>query len=117
MNVLREIGSEIEGFHSMLEASLIAGQLADLRINERDQFWLHLRNLPEKVAEYVQLHCGATTIARFWESVVAYHTRMRLTNDLDSRVHVETGQSKVLKVSLATTAANVDTLLVIAHSL
>ena len=91
MDVLREIGAEIEGFHSMLEASLIAGQLADLRINEGDQVLLYLRNLPEKVAEYVQLHCGATTVARVWESVVAYHTRMRLTNDLDSRVHVATG--------------------------
>ena len=91
MDVLREIGAEIEGFHSMLEASLIAGQLTDLRINEGDQFLMYLRNLPEKVAEYVQLHCGATTVARVWESVVAYHTRMRLTNDLDSRVHVATG--------------------------
>ena len=75
----------------MLEASLIAGQLGDLRINEGDQYLLYLRNLPEKVAEYVQLHCGATTVARVWESVVAYHTRMRLTNDLDSKVHVATG--------------------------
>ena len=91
MDVLREIGAEIEGFHSMLEASLIAGQLGDLRITEGDQFLMYLRNLPEKVAEYMQLHCGATTVARVWESVVAYHTRMRLTNDLDSRVHVATG--------------------------
>ena len=91
MDVLREIGAEIQGFHSMLEASLIAGQLGDLRINEGDQFLLYMRNLPEKVAEYVQLHCGATTVARVWESVVAYHTRMRLTHDLDSRVHVATG--------------------------
>ena len=91
MDVLREIGAEIEGFQSMLEASLIAGQLTDLRINEGDQFLLYLRNLPDKVAEFVQLHCGATTVARVWESVVAYHTRMRLTNDLDSRVHVATG--------------------------
>ena len=91
MDVLREIGAEIEGFHSMLEASLIAGQLTDLRINEGDQYLLYLRNLPDKVAEFVQLHCGATTVARVWESVVAHHTRMRLTNDLDSRVHVATG--------------------------
>ena len=70
MDVLREIGAEIEGFHSMLEASLIAGQLADLRMNEGDQFLLYLRNLLEKVAEYVQLHCGATTVARVWESVL-----------------------------------------------
>ena len=91
MDVLREIGAEIEGFHSMLEASLIAGQLTDLRITEGDQYLLYLRNLPDKVAEFVQLHCGATTVARVWESVVAYHTRMRLTNDLDSKVHVATG--------------------------
>ena len=90
MDVLREIGAEIEGFHSMLETSLIAGQLTDLRITEGDQYLL-LRNLPDKVAEFVQLHCGATTVARVWESVVAYHTRMRLTNDLDSKVHVATG--------------------------
>ena len=43
MDVLREIGAEIEGFHSMLEASLIAGQLTDLRITEGDQYLLHLR--------------------------------------------------------------------------
>ena len=83
MDVLKEIQAEIEGFHSMLEASLIAGQLTDLRINEGDQFLLYLRNLPD--------NCSATTVARVWESVVAYHTRMRLTNDLDSRVHVATG--------------------------
>ena len=43
MDVLREIGVEIEGFHSMLEASLIASQLIDLRINEGDQYlWLRI---------------------------------------------------------------------------
>ena len=95
MDVLREIGAEIEGFHSMLEASLIAGQLTDLRINEGDQYLLYIRNLPDRVAEFVQLHCGATTVARVWESVVAYHTRMRLTNDLDSRVHVDLESSSI----------------------
>ena len=111
MDVLREIGAEIEGFHSMLEASLIAGQLTDLRITEGDQYLLYLRNLPDKVAEFVQLHCGATTVARVWESVVAYHTRMRLTNDLDSKVHVATGPKQ------GSEGINVDTWLVIAHSL
>ena len=63
----------------MLEAPLIAGQLTDLRITKGDQYLLYLRNLLDKVAEFVQLHCGATKVARVWESVVAYHTRMRLT--------------------------------------
>ena len=81
----------------MLEASLIASQLTDLHINERDQFLLYLRNLPDKAAEFVQLHCGATT-------VVAYHTRMRLTNDLD-RCMWPQGQSKALNAPFATIAA------------
>ena len=79
MDVLREIGAEIEGFHAMLEASLIAGQLTDLRINEGDHFLLYMRNLPDKVAEYVQLHCGATTVPRVWEAVQAYYTRMTMS--------------------------------------
>ena len=85
------LGLRSKDFHSMLEASLIAGQLTDLRITEGDQYLLYLRNLPDKVAEFVQLHCSATTVARVWESVVAYHTRMKLTNDLDSKVPVATG--------------------------
>ena len=66
----------------MLEASLMAGQLTDLRITEGDQFLLYMRNLPDKVAEHVQLHCGATTLLRVWEAVQAYCTRMRLTHEL-----------------------------------
>ena len=59
IDVLREIQTEIESFHSMLEASVMARALVDLRINEGDQFLLYLRNLPEKVAEHVQLISGA----------------------------------------------------------
>ena len=47
MDVLKEIGAGIEGFHAILEASLIAGQLTDLRITEGDQFLLYMRNLPD----------------------------------------------------------------------
>ena len=38
IDVLREIQTEIESFHSMLEASVMARALVDLRINEGDQF-------------------------------------------------------------------------------
>ena len=103
MDVLREIGAEIEGFHSMLEASLIAGQLTDLRITEGDQYLLYLRNLPDKVAEFVQLHCGATTV----DSPMTWTARCMWLQ----------GQSRALRASLATIVANVDTWLVIAHSL
>ena len=44
VDALRD-GTEVEGFHVMLEASLIEG----------DQFLLYMRNLPDKVAESVQL--------------------------------------------------------------
>ena len=78
----------------MLEASLIAGQFTDLRIYEWDQFLLYMRNLPDKVAEYVQLHCGATTVPRVWEAVQAYYTRMRLTHELDGKVQTTGGGGK-----------------------
>ena len=39
IDVLREIQTEIESFHSMLEASVMARALVDLRINEGDQFF------------------------------------------------------------------------------
>jgi len=42
--------------HSMSEASIIAGQLTDVRICEGDQFLLYMRNLPDKVQEFLQLH-------------------------------------------------------------
>ena len=54
--------TEIESFHSVLEASVMARALVDLRINEGDQFLLYLRNLPEKVSEHVQLISGAGTV-------------------------------------------------------
>ena len=58
----------IEGFQAILEASLISAQL------------------PDKVAEFAQLHCGATTVQDLWKEVASYHVRMRMTEDL-KRVH------------------------------
>ena len=43
---------EIESFHSMLDASIIAGQLGDVRISEGDQILLYMRNLPNKVQSF-----------------------------------------------------------------
>ena len=80
IDVLREIQTEIESFHSMLEASVMARALVDLRINERDQFLLYLRNLPEKVSEHVQLISGAGTVQQLlWRAVTEYYIRSRAT--------------------------------------
>ena len=59
LDIVREVESEIESFHAMLDASVIVGQLGDVRISEGDQF---LRNLPNKVQEFLQLHQNATII-------------------------------------------------------
>ena len=51
-DVMREVQTEIDSFHSMLEASVIAVELHDVRISEGDQFLLYMRNLPSKVQEF-----------------------------------------------------------------
>ena len=51
-DIVREVQTEIESFHSMLEASVIAAQLQDVRISEGDQYLLYMRNLPGKVQEF-----------------------------------------------------------------
>ena len=81
IDVLREIQTEIESFHSMLEASVMARALVDLRINEGDQFLLYLRNLPEKVSEHVQLISGAGTVQQLWRAVTEYYIRSRATGE------------------------------------
>ena len=62
LDIIREVESEIESFHAMLDASVIVHQLGDVRISEGDQFLLYLRNLPSKVQEFLQLHQNAVTV-------------------------------------------------------
>ena len=45
LDIIREVESEIESFHAMLDASAIDHQLGDVRISEGGQFLLYLRNL------------------------------------------------------------------------
>eukprot|EP00435_Cladocopium_sp_Y103_P027185 s4081_g6.t1 len=94
LDVLREVGAEIESFHAMLEASLTYSQISDLRLNEGDQFLLYSRNLPDKVVEYAQLHCGATSVQQLWQAVTEYHVHMRMTGDLDKVHAIGKGKGK-----------------------
>ena len=75
-DIVREVQPEIEPFHSMLEASVIAAQLQDVRISEGDQFLLYMRNLPRKVQELL-LFLG----------VQDYYIRTRIQGDMAS-IHV-----------------------------
>ena len=43
LDIVREVQTEIEPFHSMLKASLIAVQLQDVRISEGDQYLLYAK--------------------------------------------------------------------------
>ena len=64
LDIVREVESEIESFHAMVDASVIVGQLGDVRISEGDQFLLYMRNLPSKVQQFLQLHQNATIRTR-----------------------------------------------------
>ena len=90
IDVLREIQTEIDSFHSMLEASVMARALVGLRINEGDQFLLYLRNLPEKVSEHVQRISGAETVQQLWRAVTEYYIRSRATGTME-RAHAVQG--------------------------
>ena len=87
LDIIREVESEIESFHAMLDASVIVHQLGDVRISEGDQFLLYLRNLPSKVQEFLQLHQNAVTVQQLKTGVQDYYIRTRVQGDLRS-VHV-----------------------------
>ena len=87
LDIIREVESEIESFHAMLDASVIVHQLGDVRISEGDQFLLYLRNLPSKVQEFLQLHQNAVTVQQLKMGVQDYYIRTRVQDDLGS-VHV-----------------------------
>lgn len=71
----------IESFHSMLDASIILGQLLDVRISEGDQFLLYMRNLPNKVQSFFQLHQNAIRVQQILTGVQDYYTRPRVQRD------------------------------------
>ena len=87
LDIVREVESEIESFHAMLDASVIVGQLGDVRISEGDQFLLYMRNLPNKVQEFLHLHQNATTVNQIKVGVQDYYIRTRVQGDLGT-VHV-----------------------------
>ena len=78
-----EVQTEIESFHSMLEASVIAAQLQDVRMSEGGQYLLYMRNLPGKVQEFLQLHQNATTV----QQLFLVYIRTRVQGDMGS-IHV-----------------------------
>ena len=77
LDVLREGSTEVESYHSVLDASLIAHQLQDLRVSEGDQVVLYLRNLPDKVQKFAQLHGGATTVAKLGKAPCSHEDDRR----------------------------------------
>ena len=69
LDIIREVESEIESFHAMLDALL------------------YLRNLPSKVQEFLQLHQNAVTVQQLKTGVQDYYIRTRVQGDLGSVQH------------------------------
>ena len=86
-DIVREVQTEIESFHSMLEASVITAQLQDVHISQGDEYLLHMRNLPGKVQEFLQVHGNATTVQQLFLGVQDYYIRTRVQEDMGS-IHV-----------------------------
>ena len=102
-DIVREVQTEIESFHSMLEASVIAAQLQDVRISEGDQYLLYMRNLPGKVQEFLQLQQNATTVQQLFLGVQDFYIRARVQGDMGS-IHVtEPWGSRTSRIRRATT--------------
>ena len=61
-----------------------------------------IRNLPDKLQEFAQLHCGATTVAKLWVAVRSYHVRMRMTGTLIVYMQQWDQSPELLEMSHAT---------------
>ena len=72
-----------------MEASVMARALVDLKIR-RDQHLLCLKNLPDKIAEHIQLISGAGTVQQLWRAVNESHIRSGATGSIE-RAHAVQG--------------------------
>ena len=71
----------------MHQSLLGSWETFELVISEGDQFLLYMRNLPNKVHEFLQLHQNATTVSQIKLGVQDYYIRTRVQGDLGT-VHV-----------------------------
>ena len=67
----------------------MARALVDLKIR-RDQHLLCLKNLPDKIAEHIQLISGAGTVQQLWRAVNESHIRSGATGSIE-RAHAVQG--------------------------
>ena len=76
-DIVREVQTEIESFHSMLEASVIAAQLQDVRISEGDQYLLYMRKSAWESARVssVASECHDSAATFHWSSGFLYQNQ------------------------------------------
>ena len=82
-DIVREVQTEIESFHSMLEASVIAAQLQDVG----DQYLLYMRNLPGKCKSFFNCIRMPRQCSNFSLEFRIINIRTRVQGDMDS-IHV-----------------------------
>ena len=85
-DIVREVQTDIESFHSMLEASVIAAQLQDVRISEGDQYLLCEESAWKSArVSSIASKCHDRAAAFPWSS--GFYIRTRVQGDMGS-IHV-----------------------------
>ena len=76
LETVRLVEVAVNKYHRMLVASM-----PDLRVLEADVYLLYLKNVPEEVKTYVQLHARNETVRGVKEAIETYYIRTRVIGD------------------------------------
>ena len=76
LETVRLVEVAVNKYHRMLGASM-----PDLRVLEADVYLLYLKNVPEEVKTYVQLHARNETVRGVKEAIETYYIRTRVIGD------------------------------------
>ena len=76
LETVRLVEVAVNKYHRMLGASM-----PDLRVLEADVYLLYLKNVPEEVKTYVQLHARNETVRGIKEAIETYYIRTRVIGD------------------------------------
>ena len=76
LETVRLVEVAVNKYHRMLGVSM-----PDLRVLEADMYLLYLKNVPEEVKTYVQLHARNETVRGVKEAIETYYIRTRVIGD------------------------------------
>ena len=85
LDLLRQVDAKVFHFRQLLDTYPVRAQVADIEIGDSDLYLVLLRNLPQNVREFAQLH-GGETVHEVRNAVLLYHNRTKLVGDV-GKVH------------------------------